>query len=241
MIVPGPRVVILYEDRTAGGLHSLVSKMVRVRRREENRESIAYFHRWSTNANSKLIKECCNYDRMRFHGPHRADHVFAVIDAYEVENVVPSSPRPPTPAQREGTASFEQYCQDLNAAVCGYLRDLAFAKMTLERREQETPRFHPHVLFWERESVFLAGGDVLRATRGLDLPEDRLSAAGILRTRHPTPLIEAAWTQRFGSSYSKPINGLQLFGDLEGHRDQWPSLLERLACLKEIVDELTAL
>jgi hypothetical protein len=122
------------------------------------------------------------------------------------------------------------------------MSDLAFAKMTPERREQEMLRFHPHVLFWERESVLLAGGEILRATRGLDLPEDRLSATGILRTRHPTPLIEAAWAQCFPDDprYSKADDGPQLFGDLVAHQEQWPTLLDRISCLRELVDELTA-
>jgi hypothetical protein len=243
MIVPGPRVVILYEDRTAGGLHHLIWRMVAVNRGQQDREPFSYFGSLPMKANAKLIAECRAYERMRFFRPHRADHVFAVIDGYEVENVVPSVPRPPPPAQRGDLTLFDQYCLNLSAAVRSHMSDLAFAKMTPERREQETLRFHPHVLFWERESVLLAGGDVLRSTRGLNLPEDKLTATGILLTRHPTPLIEDAWAQCFPDDphYSKADDGPQLFNDLVDHQEHWPTLLNRLPSLKEIVDELTAL
>lgn len=241
--MPGPRVVILYEDKTAGGLHHLIKRMVAVRRGEQNRDPFASFHSLPMKANAKLIAECRAYERMRFFGPHRADHVFAVIDGYEVENVVPTAPRPPSPAQRGDLTLFDQYCLDLTAAVRSHVSDLAFAKMTPERREQETLRFHPHVLFWERESVLLAGGEILRLTPGLNLPEDKLSATGILLTRHPTPLIESAWAHRFPHDphYSKADDGPQLFSNLVDHQDQWPTLLDRIPCLREIVDELTAL
>ena len=54
MIVPGPRVVILYEDKTAGGLHHLISRMVEVRRGELNRDRLSYFHPLPMKANAKL-------------------------------------------------------------------------------------------------------------------------------------------------------------------------------------------
>jgi hypothetical protein len=243
MIVPGPRVVILYEDKTAGGLHHLISRMVEVRRGAQNRDRFSYFQPLPMKANAKLIEACRTFERMRFFGPHRADHVFAVIDGYEVENVVPSAPQPPTPGQRKSSTRFEQYCRSLSAAVRSHLSDLALEKMTPERRGQEVLRFHPHVLLWERESVLLAGGDILGSTSGLALPADQLSAAGILRTRHPTPLIEAAWARRFPGDpgYSKADDGPRLFGHLADHQEQWPTLLDRIPCLRDIVDELAVL
>jgi hypothetical protein len=54
----GPRVVVLYEDKTAGGLHHLVRSMVEVYRNEAGREPFAYFGSSPMKGNSKLIEEC---------------------------------------------------------------------------------------------------------------------------------------------------------------------------------------
>ncbi len=71
--MPGPRVVILYEDKTAEGLHRLIATMVTVRRNEQDREPFAYFRSLPMKSNGKLIEECRSFERMRFFGPHRAD------------------------------------------------------------------------------------------------------------------------------------------------------------------------
>ena len=78
--------------------------------------------------------------------------------------------------------------------------------------------------------------------RGLDLPEsaDR-PRRGIARARCPTTVIEEAWNARYRQKYSKQINGPRLFGDLANDHARWPSLLERLPCLGEIVRTLVAL
>jgi hypothetical protein len=239
--VPGPRVLVLYEDKTGGGLHRLISVIVTTRRAEAGREPLAYFRDLAMKSNNKLIAECSSYERMRFFGPHRADHVMAVIDAYEVENVVPAAPKPLEPVDRGDYENFAEYCRELEEAVTLHMQKLAFSSMTDDVRSRELGYFHPRVLFWERESVFLAGGEILKETRGLELPETKLSIEGIQRVRCPTSIIKAAWAAKSGRSYSKQINGPQLFGDLADAYDRWPMILDRLPCLKEIVDTLVAL
>lgn len=238
--MPGPRVVILYEDKTGGGLHRLISVIVTTRRAEAGREPMAYFSPLAMKSNSKLIAECSSYERIRFIGPHNADHVIAVIDAYEVENVVPTAPKPLGPPHRDDQDTFSAYCLALDAAVRKHMRNLAFGSMTAEARSREEGRFHPLVLFWERESVFLAGAETLNETRSLGLSEDRTSLLGIQQTRCPTGVIKAAWLARSGQAYSKQINGPQLFGDLASDYARWPLILDRLPCLKEIVETIVA-
>jgi hypothetical protein len=237
-MVPGPRVVVLYEDKTSGGLHHLVRTMVTMNRSIAGRDPFEPFEAMAMKGNGNLIKGCSKFDRLRF-GGIRADHVVAVIDAYEVENVVPGVPHPPV--QRDDLDSFDSYCQELDRAVRGRMRDLAFGRMNTERRQEEGPRFHPLVLFWERESIFLAGADTLRETRKLELPEDRTTASGILHTRCPTYVIESAFQAATGKPYKKQVNGPQLFGDLASDFARWPTVLDRVPSLKEIVDTLVAL
>ena len=125
--MPGPRVVVLYEDKTGGGLHRLISVIVTTRRAEAGREPFAYFRDLAMKSNSKLIVECSSYERMRFFGPHHADHVMAVIDAYEVENVVPDAPKPLEPVHRSDIETFAEYCAKLDSAVTEHMRKLAFS------------------------------------------------------------------------------------------------------------------
>jgi len=236
--VPGPRVVVLYEDKTGGGLHHFVRTVVTTYRSLASREPIDPFKDFPLKGNANLIKACSRFDRLRF-GELRADHVVAVIDAYEVEKVVPAAPQPP--ARREDRVSFDSYCQELNRTVREHMRDLAFGRMTPDRRQEEEPRFHPCVLFWERESIFLAGADTLRETRGLEHPEDDTTASGLIHTRCPTSVIESTFLAATGKPYKKQLNGPQLFGDLANDYARWPTILERLPSLKEIVDTLVAL
>jgi hypothetical protein len=239
--VAGPRVVSLYEDKTGGGLHRLVSTMVMTKRAEAGREPLAYFRDLAMKSNTKLIAECSNFERMRFFGPHHADHVMAVIDAYEVEKVVRAAPGPLGPPLRDDPNAFAAYCQTLDETVRDHMRKLAFASMTPVIRHREEERFHPFVLFWERESVFLAGSEILRETRKLEFPEEKTTPNGIQTTRCPTSLVEAAWLAKSGLKYSKQINGPQLFGDLARDYSRWPVLLERLPCLEVIIRTLVAL
>ncbi len=223
-----PRVVILYEDKTFGGLHKLVSRMVRRARVEP----LWYLQALPMKGNSKLVKACADFARIRFHGPHRADHVFAVIDAYEVEKVVPKAPKPRPPKAGDDPA-FEEYTRELDREVCAHLRAVAGAP--------GDPSFHPLVLFWERESVFLAGRDALAKTHRLDLPATLSTPGGVLRTRHPTKEIEQAWQKAHGQPYSKSLSGPQLFDALAEHDEVWPALRGAVPCLNELVQTLTEL
>ncbi len=210
--MPGPRVVVLYEDKTAGGLHHLVRTIVQVHRSEVGREPLAYFGSLPMKGNSKLVAECSNYERMRFFGPHRADYVMVVIDAYEVEKAVRNAPAPPpsNPNRPDAFESFRQYTHQLEAAVRDQLRNLALATMTPERRQEEESHFFPQVLFWERESIFLAASEILKETRGLEFPDEAVSEEGILRTRCPTGVLKDTWLRRPGrpQPYSKQVEGL---------------------------------
>jgi hypothetical protein len=241
----GPRVVALYEDKTAGGLHHLVRTIVEVYRNEAGREPFAYFGSLPMKGNSKLVAECANYERLRFFGPHRADYVMAVIDAYEVEKAVPEapSPRPCDPNRPDSVESFRRYCRELETAVHAQLRELAFAQMTVERRREEELHFFPRVLFWERESIFLAASEVLHETRGLEFPGDRVTEVGILLTRCPTGVLKDAWVRRPGcrQPYAKQVDGPRLFGDLVSRYTQWPEILRRSPSFHAIIDTLVKL
>lgn len=227
-----PRVVVLYEDKTAGGLHKLVGRMVQSRRADRQAEPLRYLQALPMKGNGKLVKECGSFELMRFRKPHRADHVFAVIDAYEVEKVVPGAPapRPPKPGDDPG---FEAYTRELDRTVCAHLRAVANAL--------SDPSFHPIVLFWERESVFLAGREVLARTHHLEVPAEVSTPGGVLRTRHPTKEVEKAWQKAREQPYSKSVNGPQLFDALAEHREAWPALLAAVPCLRELVESLVDL
>lgn len=238
----GPRVAILYEDKTAGGLHRLVSAMVQHQRRRSGREPFAYFKDLPMKGNSKLVAECSSFQRMRFFAPHRADHVFAVIDGYEVENAIDSAPRPRQPAASGENAAFDAYCKELDTAVCRRLRELAMAPFTPQQtRLDEEQRFHPFVLFWERESIFLAGRETLHRARGIHFPEHYATPEAVHRTRHPTKMIENAWKECKSGKYSKAIDGPNLFGALAADHAGWPQLLAAVPCLKHLVDTLANL
>lgn len=71
--------------------------------------------------------------------------------------------------------------------------------MTLERRQEEEPHFFPRVLFWERESIFLAASEILKETRGLEFPVEAVTDEGVLRTRCPTGVLKDAWLRRPGA------------------------------------------
>jgi hypothetical protein len=195
--------------------------------------------------NSKLLEQCANYERLRCFGPHRADYVMAVIDAYEVEKVVSEAPSPP-PRDRnrfDSIRSFRRYCRELENAVHDHLRNLAFARMTAERRKEEESRFFPRVLFWERESIFLAGSEVLRESRGLEFPGDTVTDLGLWLTRCPTGVLKEAWVRRPGcrQPHAKQVDGPRLFGDLVSRYAQWPEILRRLPSLRDIIDTLVRL
>jgi hypothetical protein len=235
-----PRVVILYEDKTAGGLHDLISAMVHQRRAAENRPRLDHFEPIPKKGNANLLKGCKDYSRIRFHGPHHADHVMAVIDAYQVEDAVTGIPvlKPATLSDWE---SLQEHCDLLEQRVCAYMKELAFASMDEKSRTLESERFHPRVLFWECESIFLAGSETLRETRGLRLPEDKVDSRGILRTRSPTAIIKEAWKSHSSFGYSKANSGPLLFADLRRDKPRWPTLLERIPCLSKIIDTLVNL
>jgi hypothetical protein len=245
MNMPGSRVVVLYEDKTAGGLHHLVRTIVEVYRNEAGREPFTYFHALPMKGNSKLVAECSNYERLRFVGPHHADFVMAVIDAYEVEKVVPGIPPPPRrdPNRIDWVEPFQQYCEELETTVRAHLQARAFAPMTPERRAAEESRFFPRVLFWERESIFLAASEILRETRGLELAEDATTNVGLLSTRCPTGVLKESWLRRHGcrQPYAKQIDGPRLFGDLVGRYTEWPRILERLPSFHDIINTLVGI
>jgi hypothetical protein len=245
MNMAGPRVVVLYEDKTAGGLHHLVRSMVEVYRNEAGREPFAYFGSLPMKGNSKLIAECSSYERLRFFGPHRADYVMAVIDAYEVEKVVVEAPAAPLGDSKrtESVESFRLYCEELATAVREHMRTRALGRMTPDRRQAEESHFFPRVLFWERESIFLAGSAILRETRGLEFPADAVTEVGIMLTRCLTGILKNSWLRRPGcrQPYAKQIDGPRLFGDLVRRYTEWPQILGRLPSFHNIINTLVGI
>ena len=235
-----PRIVLLYEDKTAGGIHRLLETIVTARRNEERLPPFLYFKSMPMKGNSLLLKSCEDFERIRYFGPHRADHVFALIDAYEVEKVVPSAP-PPMSAPKGSSEVFAQYAQALEARVREHMCSLALGKMTAEKRAQEELRFHPCVIFWELESLFLAGAETLERSMGLVFPEEKRTAEGIFQTRHPTKIMEEVWRAAKQQSYSKANTGFALFDALRKEPEAWPGLLERLPSFARLIDELMAL
>ncbi len=99
-------------------------------RNEAGREPFSYFGALPMKGNSKLIAECSSYERLRFFGPHRADYVMAVIDAYEVEKVVPEAPAPPLrdTNRTDSVEAFRQYCDKLATAVRESMRSRALRR-----------------------------------------------------------------------------------------------------------------
>jgi hypothetical protein len=232
-----PRIVLLYEDKTAGGIHRLLEAIVTARRNAEGLHPFPYFKALPMKGNSLLLKSCEDFERIRFFGPHRADHVFALIDAYEVEKVVPNTP-PPMTAPNEPSDVFVQYTQALEARVREHMCSLALGKMTDEKRAQEAERFHPCVIFWELESLFLAGAETLQRKMNLVFPEDRKTTEGIFYTRHPTKIVEEAWRAATQQNYSKANTGFSLFDALLNNSEAWPTMLERLPSFARVIDTL---
>lgn len=241
--MPGPRVVLLYEDKTGGGLHSLVSAMMNARRSAEGREPLAYFKALAMKGNTKLVAECSQYQNMRFRGPHKADHVVVVIDAYRVEDAVRLSRSMNWAITSGNLDQHREQCRELDEEVCRLLRARAFEGLTAESKEAEESRFHPIVLFWERESIFLAGGEALERAEGLRFAPDSMTNDGVLTIRCPTATVDKAWREKkvAGNPYKKQIDGPRLFDHLRKARDGWDTLTERIPTLLEIVDILASL
>jgi hypothetical protein len=164
--------------------------------------------------------------------------VFVVIDAFEVEGIVPGALAPPVAGADPET--FEQYCVALESAVKAHLRELALSRLAPERRSAEEARFHPHVLFWERESVILAGADTLAGEYGLVLPEDKVTPEGLRRTRNPSRVMADVYRAR-GGKYHKAIDGPRLLGAIARDYVRWPRLLNRLPGLDAIIRDLVEL
>jgi hypothetical protein len=235
-----PRIVLLYEDKTVGGIHRLLEAIVTARRNAEGLHPFPYFKALPMKGNSLLVKSCEDFEKFRFYQPYKADHIFALIDAYEVEKVVPNAP-PPMTALNSPSEGFVQYTRELEARVREHMCSLAFGKMTDEKRTQEEARFHPSVIFWELESIFLAGAETLQREMGLVFPEERRTTEGILYTRHPTKIVEEAWRAANQQSYSKANTGFRLFDALLHDSEAWPAMLERLPSFARVIDELLEL
>jgi hypothetical protein len=236
MTSSGPRVVVLYEDKTGGGLHNLVRLMVELRRADEGRAPISHFKPLAMKGNTQLISECSNYQRIRRYHPHKACHVVAVIDAYNVENAAGLA----SPAWERGDpASYREQCVKFDRAIRAVLYNRAFGGMSETEQSEERNHFHPIVLFWERESIFLAGGEILKKSKNLDFQAELLTASGVMDTHCPTRIVEEAWRVRFKAAYKKQVDGPRLFGDISNNIDRWPTVLERMPSLREIVDTIS--
>jgi hypothetical protein len=238
----GPRVVVLYEDKTGGGLHKLVEAMVKARRSDEGREPLAYFKPLAMKGNTKLVAECSQYQKMRFRAPHRADQVVAVIDAYRVEDAVKLSRKVNWTITSGDMDRHREQCRELDEEVRRFLVARALEGLTAERKEEEESCFHPIVLFWERESIFLAGGEILERTEGLRFPPEAVTGDGVMTTRCPTTIVDGAWKATFGvgNPYKKQIDGPKLFEHLRKARDCWETLRERVPSLREIIEVIAA-
>jgi hypothetical protein len=107
----------------------------------------------------------------------------------------------------------------------------------------EESHFFPRVLFWERESIFLAGSAILRETRGLEFPTDAVTEVGIMLTRCPTGVLKNSWLTRPGcrQPYAKQIDGPRLFGDLVSRYTEWPQILGRLPSFHDIINTLVGI
>lgn len=237
--MPGPRVVVFYEDATVGGLHGLVRDIATERRRTKRRPAFPYFQAYSRKNNAKLVRDCDTFAKVRFAAPHRADHVFAVIDAYRVEGVVPGVPSAPRPGVPED--EFQQYCDALRSAVTGHLMARAMSDVGSNRQKEEATRFHPHVLFWERETVVLAGAETLARSHALTFPDEMVSRAALVRRRNPASAVEQTFREQRDETYQKAIDGPDLLGRIAEDRDRWDEVLDRVPSLGAIVEDLVAL
>jgi len=231
--------VLFYEDATGGGLHSLVRAMARSRRKSEKRPPFSYFKDYPRKGNARLVRDCATFPLVRFRAPHRADHVFAVIDAYEVEKVIPKAPAPPAPDTADGP--FGTYCTALHDAVVKHLQEQAMGDLSEKQRTDELPRFHPHVLFWERESVILAGAASLGKAGGPNFEPEATSPRALLRRRNPAAFIDRAFRDQAKGKYQKSIDGPELLGLIEADSDGWETVLERVPSLRELVEDLAAI
>jgi hypothetical protein len=240
MSVPKLRVVILYEDRLADDLHRLIVAMAHQRRVELGRgEPWPRFDARPMKGNSKLIKACGDFQTLRYTASQgKYDHVFAMIDAYKIEKVVNKVPRPPP--LTANSEHHQSYRDQLNDNVIAHMKQQAFAGLSNPKElERESTTFHPHVLFWEAESILLAGTEFLREKASLEI-SGISSYDELVLVRHPYNVLADTWLAAKGKTYRK-TDGAILFKALVDHPHHWPAILDRLPSLALMIEELATL
>ncbi len=229
---------MFYEDATAGGLHELVSAVTAARRRELSKPPLAYLRAYPRKGNAKLVRDCATFAEVRFRQPHRADHVFAVIDAYRVEDVVPGVPPPPRPGANE--AAFARYCATLRAAVTTqspWTRDGRARPAATRGRGGPVP-----------SACAVLGARDRHAGRRGDAPPNtwaRVPRRRGLRAhaRPPTkPHVgPPAGVPRPWRELHKAIDGPDLLARIAADVQRWGAVLDRVPSLRAIVDDLVDL
>lgn len=238
--MPELRVVILYEDRLADDLHRLIVAMARQRRAElGRREPWPRFDARPMKGNSKLIKACGDFQILRHRLPRgKYDHVFVMVDAYEIEKIVSSAPHPPP--MTANSEHHQRYRDQLNNDVIAHIKQQAFASSwNQEELARESATFHPHLLFWEAESILLAGTEFLREKASLEI-SGISSHDELVLVRHPYNVLADTWLAAKGKTYRK-TDGAILFKDLVDHPHHWPAILDRLPSLALMIEELATL
>ncbi|HEX8440907.1 hypothetical protein [Archangium sp.] len=218
---------IITEDKTGGGLESLIKVEVAHQRMLKGMEPLEFSRiRGTVNGNAELLKQCGKYDLFRFRYSPRFDHVLYVIDArnaWKLEQLGVQAPQPP----------YEHSLPPFMDSIGKKLESLAKAGQTDEQWRRIRSGFHAHVLIWERESLILPVVDKLGLGQAVaDVYAERRAAEAVAQRFLQTGKKRA---------YSKATDGKQFLDRIARDETLRAAVVGSNPSLAAIVNDLVAL
>lgn len=221
------RVNVLCEDRTGGGLATVLQRASDQLRDAEGKPRLEFMPPGTLLNNHALIEKCRGYDLLRFHKSPTCDHVYYVVDAKRLWDLGYLGLKPPQP--NEAPSDF--------LARARYVAHAAMAARARGDRDDAqwaeiSDGFHPCVLMWERESLIVPVADAL----GLGDPE--ADPDGV---RGADAWVERRFRIHRNEKYAKSTDGLMLLRRIAYSPPLLDRVLQANASLREIVSSMVAL
>ena len=211
------RVHLYFEDKTGGGLGVVLERAVNARRAEPIR-----FTSFHVSGNSELVKRITAFPKVIFSNPNPPDHVVYIIDARNAEDVHRLRLAP------GGNLEVGQRVEAIQGAMLRVAEEECG-----ERWARIKPRFHAHVLVWERESLILPIADLL----DLGPPEPDVEGE-----RHAHEWVKRRYREyRSGIGYAKGGEGRELLQKIVNQRELRERTIQANPSLERMVASLFVL
>jgi len=224
-----PKVHILSEDRTGGGLQKVIAAAVKAKRTKLGKPPLDFPGTPGHVAgNTKLLQQCTKYDRFLYHYKPQFNHVVFVMDARNAWDVSSLKLSPPP----VGGPLVEGYLDKLTLAIRDEMTRLARGERTPEQWKDIQAGFHPHVLVWERESLILAAanhiglGDAIKDVYAIKRAYER---------------VVELYQARHRRKYDKATDGQPCLQQVIDNPVALAQVVESNPSLQAIVDDLAAI